>query len=36
MCYSCMLIRPGEWDGKVYAEVEDSPRNFASSIRRTL
>jgi hypothetical protein len=35
MCYSCMIIRPGEWDGKASAEVEDSRRKFASLIRRT-
>src|SRR5919107_6217220 len=34
MCYSCMIIRPGERDGRVSAEVEDSRRNFASSILR--
>jgi hypothetical protein len=30
-----MDIRPGEWYGEVYTEVELSRRDFASSIRRT-
>jgi hypothetical protein len=35
MCLPCMDIRPGERDGEVYTDVRVSPKDFASSIRRT-
>ena len=36
MCKHGIYIRLGEWEGEAYTEVEVSPRNFTSSIRRTL